>query len=160
SPAGPGQRRRRRRPDPYGDGGICGHAGGDGSRSLRHSQTVLHGRADQDREETAGSCDTPAGASALRGRALSMRIGRGAIALVLVLAGCAVGPNYERPATVPVHPGWRDSALALRDSSYANVPWWRVLGDTTLQTLVRTALKENRYLHIALARVNEARALL
>ncbi|MGH7619198.1 MAG: efflux transporter outer membrane subunit, partial [Gemmatimonadaceae bacterium] len=38
--------------------------------------------------------------------------------------------------------------------------WWRVLGDTTLQTLVRTALEENRDLHVALARVNEARALL
>jgi outer membrane protein, multidrug efflux system len=50
--------------------------------------------------------------------------------------------------------------LALRDSSYANIPWWRVLGDTTLQSLVRSALKENRDLHIALARVNEARALL
>jgi multidrug efflux system outer membrane protein len=35
-----------------------------------------------------------------------------------------------------------------------------VLGDTTLQQLVRTALKENRDLHVALGRVNEARALL
>jgi multidrug efflux system outer membrane protein len=35
-----------------------------------------------------------------------------------------------------------------------------VLGDTTLQGLVRIALRENRDLHIALGRVNEARALL
>jgi multidrug efflux system outer membrane protein len=55
---------------------------------------------------------------------------------------------------------WRDSAQARQDSSFANVPWWGVFGDDTLQTLVRRALKENRDVHIALARVNEGRALL
>lgn len=79
---------------------------------------------------------------------------------LLVLAGCAMGPSYERPTNVVAPTGWRDSALALRDSSYANVSWWGVFGDTTLQGLIRTALRENRDLHIALARVNEARALL
>ncbi|HJS46352.1 MAG TPA: efflux transporter outer membrane subunit, partial [Gemmatimonadales bacterium] len=82
------------------------------------------------------------------------------IALALLLSGCALGPDYERPVTIAPPPAWRDSAMALRDSSYANLPWWSVLGDTTLQGLVRTALRENRDLHVALARVNEARALL
>jgi outer membrane protein TolC len=54
----------------------------------------------------------------------------------------------------------RDSAQAGHDSSFANVPWWSVFNDDTLQTLIRRALKENRDVHIALARVNEARALL
>jgi multidrug efflux system outer membrane protein len=89
-----------------------------------------------------------------------MRLGGRAAAIVFLLAGCSMGPNYERPSTVPVPSGWRDTSLALRDSSYANIPWWSVLGDTTLQGLVRIALKENRDLHVALARVNEARALL
>jgi multidrug efflux system outer membrane protein len=71
-----------------------------------------------------------------------------------------VGPNYHRPATTPAPTAWRDTTQALRDSSYANLPWWQVLGDTTLQQLVRTALRENRDLHVALGRVNEARALL
>ena len=83
-----------------------------------------------------------------------------ALALALLLSGCALGPGYERPAAIAPPAGWRDSVMALRDSSYANLPWWSVLGDTTLQGLVRTALRENRDLHIALARVNEARALL
>src|SRR5262245_23505397 len=78
----------------------------------------------------------------------------------LLLAGCALGPNYERPKTTPVSTTWRDSTQTMRDSSFANVPWWGVFGDTTLQTLIRRALKENRDVHIALARVNEARALL
>ena len=78
----------------------------------------------------------------------------------MLLAGCAMGPNYQRPETTPIQAAWRDSSLALRDSSYANIPWWGVLNDSTLQQLVRTALRENRDLHIALARVNEARAQL
>ena len=89
-----------------------------------------------------------------------MRAGYRVTALVLLLAGCAMGPNYKRPETVPIHTDWRDTSTALRDSSYANVPWWGVLQDTTLQGLIRIALKENRDLHVALARVNEARALL
>ncbi|HJS47360.1 MAG TPA: efflux transporter outer membrane subunit [Gemmatimonadales bacterium] len=89
-----------------------------------------------------------------------MRRHHRSIALALLLSGCALGPGYERPTTIVPPAAWRDSAMALRDSSYANLPWWSVLGDTTLQGLVRTALRENRDLHIALARVNEARALL
>jgi len=87
------------------------------------------------------------------------RWGRAA-ATVLLLTACSMGPNYERPTTVPAPSGWRDTSLALRDSSYANLPWWNVLGDTTLQGLIRIALRENRDLHVALGRVNEARALL
>jgi multidrug efflux system outer membrane protein len=89
-----------------------------------------------------------------------MRAACRATTMGLLLAGCAMGPKYERPETVPIHADWRDTSLALRDSSYANIPWWGVLRDTTLQGLIRTALRENRDLHVALARVNEARALL
>ena len=84
----------------------------------------------------------------------------GVTMLLTGLAACAVGPNYKRPETTPVATSWRDSAQAGRDSSFANVPWWTVFNDDTLQTLIRRALKENRDVHIALARVNEARALL
>jgi outer membrane protein, multidrug efflux system len=89
-----------------------------------------------------------------------MRLAGRWAAAVLLVTGCALGPNYERPPTTPVSSGWRDSAQAVRDSSFANIPWWVVFNDTTLQTLIRRALKENRDVHIALARVNEARALL
>jgi multidrug efflux system outer membrane protein len=81
-------------------------------------------------------------------------------AALALLAACAVGPNYERPTTLPAPLGWRDTTLALRDSSYANLPWWNIYADTTLQGLIRTALRENRDLRVALARVNESRALL
>ena len=63
--------------------------------------------------------------------------------LALVAAACAIGPNYKTPPTA-VPDRWRDSTIAVQDSSYANLPWWQVLGDTTLQELVRLALRENR----------------
>jgi multidrug efflux system outer membrane protein len=81
------------------------------------------------------------------------------VGLTLVIAACPVGPNFQTPPTaVPEH--WRDSTISTQDSSYANLPWWQVIGDTTLQELIRIALKENRDLRVALARVNEARAQL
>ena len=81
------------------------------------------------------------------------------VALVPVITACPVGPNFKVPETaVPAQ--WRDSTISTQDSSYANLPWWQVLGDTTLRELVRSALRENRDLRIALARVNEARAQL
>jgi len=81
----------------------------------------------------------------------------GPAVLAAVAAACAVGPNHTVPPTaVPQH--WRDTTVSLQDSSYANLTWWQVLGDSTLQELVRIALRENRDLRVALARVNEARA--
>ena len=81
------------------------------------------------------------------------------LCLPLVIVACPVGPNFQTPPTA-VPERWRDSTVSTQDSSYANLPWWQVLGDTTLQQLVRVALRENRDLRIALARVNEARAQL
>jgi outer membrane protein, multidrug efflux system len=78
----------------------------------------------------------------------------GVALLLTVGTACRMGPNYERPETTPVPTAWRDSAQVGRDSSFANVPWWGVFNDDTLQTLIRRALKENRDVHIALARVN------
>ena len=83
----------------------------------------------------------------------------GPAVLAAVAAACAMGPNHTVPPTaVPEH--WRDTTISLQDSSYANLTWWQVLGDSTLQELVRVALRENRDLRVALARVNEARAQL
>src|SRR6185295_12701144 len=91
-------------------------------------------------------------------RPLPYRLGLPFVALVL--AACPMGPNFKVPENVAVPAQWRDSTISTQDSSYANLPWWQVLGDTTLQGLVRIALRENRDVRIALARVNEARAQL
>jgi outer membrane protein, multidrug efflux system len=80
------------------------------------------------------------------------------IASAGLLAGCAVGPDYKRPTTTPPdvfrgHTGPEEAA------SLADLPWWEVFRDLTLQELLRTALAHNYDLRVAVARVEEARAL-
>jgi multidrug efflux system outer membrane protein len=73
------------------------------------------------------------------------------------LAGCAVGPNYERPPVVSPEVFRGDSAPT--NISFADLAWWQVYEDTTLQALVREALTNNYDLRIAVTRVEQARAL-
>src|SRR5580704_16467719 len=80
-----------------------------------------------------------------------------------VLSGCAVGPNYHRPAVqTPI--SFRDLAdnpqLQAQTASYADLRWWQVFQDTKLQELIRTALKQNYDLQLATERINAARAQL
>ena len=77
------------------------------------------------------------------------------LTLVLLLAGCTVGPNYARP-DAPAAQTWRTPAETA--SSLGDLAWWQVFGDDTLQGLIRTALEENKDVRLAVARVLEARA--
>ena len=78
-----------------------------------------------------------------------------------VLSGCAVGPNYHRPA-VQTPNSFRDLAdnpqFQAQAASYADLPWWQVFQDPKLQELIRTALKQNYDLQLATERINAARA--
>jgi multidrug efflux system outer membrane protein len=76
--------------------------------------------------------------------------------LALAGAGCALGPNYARPA-VPTSPTWREIPVA-EAQSLANTAWWELFDDPQLQELVRIALIENKDLKIAVERIEEARA--
>ena len=75
----------------------------------------------------------------------------------LLLASCAVGPNYKRP-TVDV-PGNYRFATTTNTASVADLPWWQVFQDSVLQGLIRTAVINNYDLKRAVARVEEARNL-
>ena len=77
-------------------------------------------------------------------------------ALALLAGGCALGPNYKRPA-VPTPPNWRDMPVA-EAQTLANKPWWELFDDPQLQELIRIALVENKDLKIAVERIEEARA--
>ena len=83
------------------------------------------------------------------------------LVMALFSAGCAVGPNYRRPNT-PVPATFRaPEPLPLQQAaSFANLKWFEVFQDPVLQDLVRTALKRNYDLLDAVARVEEARAVL
>lgn len=70
----------------------------------------------------------------------------------LFLSGCAVGPDYE-PPKVETPPAWRiDYAQA---AELANARWWEAFGDPALNKLVEDALRENRDLLQAAARVDQ-----
>ena len=74
---------------------------------------------------------------------------------VALLAGCSFIPAYERPAApVPEH------FAGVTDAAASVLPSWRdYFSDPALHTLIQAALSHNRDLRIALARVEEARAL-
>jgi multidrug efflux system outer membrane protein len=80
-----------------------------------------------------------------------------------MLSGCAVGPNYHRPAvqTPPAFHGPDQSQQTdPQTASFADLPWWQVFHDPQLQELIRTALKQNYDLQLAVDRVSAARAQL
>ena len=103
--------------------------------------------------------------------------------VALLLAGCAVGPSYQRPP-VSLPADWRstpDSSLGFFDSlrtaqdsllpppaadlylpstgtaadTLANLEWFDLLEDPALRQLVETALRDNRDLRAAAAAVEE-----
>jgi len=81
--------------------------------------------------------------------------------LFIVLAGCAVGPNYKRP-TVTLPTDYRAAAPAQSDraASLGSEKWWDVYQDPVLAQLIHTALQQNYDVRIAATRVLEAQAQL
>ncbi len=75
-----------------------------------------------------------------------------AIACAALLTGCAVGPDYRRPA-IDTPPSWRLTDAEAKD--LANTAWWEQFGDPVLDNLLRAALRENLDLQIATARIDE-----
>jgi len=77
--------------------------------------------------------------------------------LLLSLFGCTQGPDYVRPAVEsPVD--WRVDYAAAADA--VNTRWWEQFEDPVLNQLIDTALRENKDVRIAAARVEEFAARL
>ncbi len=79
------------------------------------------------------------------------------IGVAFMLQACMMGPNYTRPET-PKADSWRVTTSTAE--SIANLPWWELLKDQTLQSLIRVALEENLDLQIAASNIEEFRAQL
>lgn len=81
--------------------------------------------------------------------------------LVTLCSGCAVGPNYKKPA-VPVPPEYRgispDQAGKSDATSFGDQKFWDAFQDESLRNLIQTALKQNYDVRIAAARILEASA--
>lgn len=78
--------------------------------------------------------------------------------LLAGLAGCAMGPDYQRPETAA--PGaWRTTLPAAAGApaaqDLAHVAWWQAFRDPQLDSLVKLALENNKDIRIAVGRVRE-----
>ena len=79
-----------------------------------------------------------------------------AIVAAALLGGCALGPNYKRPAVA--NPETFRGQATAEAASFADAPWWEAFQDPTLKALIEEALRNNYDAAIAAARVQEARA--
>ncbi len=70
----------------------------------------------------------------------------------ITLAGCLVGPDYQRPE-VETPSAWRFEEAEVRELS--DTLWWEQFGDPVLNELIRSAVQENKDLRIAAARIEE-----
>lgn len=88
--------------------------------------------------------------------------------LALGLAGCAVGPNYHRPAPLPAQavPKAFDNSgtnvtwkVAEPSAAIPRGEWWQMFDDAELGRLEALALTNNQNLVAAVARLDQAREL-
>lgn len=78
-----------------------------------------------------------------------------------LLAGCAVGPNYERPETPPAAAGaFVDPGITKVTPGAVEGEWWRLFKDPVLDRLVVEALTHNTDIRQASANLKRARAIL
>jgi NodT family efflux transporter outer membrane factor (OMF) lipoprotein len=80
-------------------------------------------------------------------------------AAAILAAGCAVGPDYQRPQT-DVPPAWQPDAPwheAVPSDGALKGAWWLLFQDETLNSLVERALAGNQNLRVAAARLDQSR---
>ena len=83
----------------------------------------------------------------------------GILAVLVLEAGCMMGPKYKRPAVnVPQQYRTPEPQLATQASSLGNEQWWQLYQDPVLTQLIHTAIAQNYDVRIAAARVLEAQA--
>ncbi len=81
--------------------------------------------------------------------------------LALVLAGCAVGPDYRRPE-VEVSAGYKEAAgwkVAEPQDESSRGKWWEIFADPQLSALIESVDISNQNVLVAEARFRQAQAL-
>jgi multidrug efflux system outer membrane protein len=82
-----------------------------------------------------------------------------ALAVTISVAGCTVGPDYQRP-TLDIPDLFRgEKPDPVSTVSLADTAWWQVFKDPVLIQLINDGLANNHDLRIAAARVDQYRAL-
>lgn len=90
-------------------------------------------------------------------RLINQQLWRWSIQFILfvLLAGCTLGPDYQRPE-LEEPTQFREHKAS--GESIANITWWNLFQDEKLQLLIETAIEENKDLRVAFSRIVEAYA--
>ena len=80
------------------------------------------------------------------------------ISSALILDGCAVGPDYTRPASALPAQYSEQSTPDTAKETAVNSEWWKDFKDPVLDDLVEKALRNNNDVQLAAARIEEADA--
>jgi len=77
----------------------------------------------------------------------------------LLLVGCMVGPDYQRPE-LETPTGWHTDLAYMNNSqaSVTDLAWADIFQDNELRALIVTALENNKDMLLAIERIEEARA--
>jgi len=75
--------------------------------------------------------------------------------ITVLVQACAVGPNFHKPDQ-NTHTNYR--YVTNKTDSIINLKWWKIFNDPVLDTLIVTALRENKNVLIAASRIDQARA--
>lgn len=82
---------------------------------------------------------------------------------LMVLSGCAVGPNYQRPEVTTIPEAYTGPSGEWKISApQAHLPrgnWWEIFGDPELDQLEADAAAANQDLKAAAAKFEQARAI-
>jgi len=85
------------------------------------------------------------------------------IGIVALMTGCSLAPKYNRPEAPipdawPSGPAYKDTQAQADSPKAVEIPWREFFVDERLQTLIETALNNNRDMRIAALHVERARA--
>ena len=84
--------------------------------------------------------------------------GRRALALMaatLLVAGCALGPAYQRPV-LDLPAAYPEDSVGGAGRAIVKAEWWKLYNDARLNELVATTLARNVDIKLAVAQVEEA----
>ncbi|MEM1114364.1 MAG: efflux transporter outer membrane subunit [Pseudomonadota bacterium] len=78
----------------------------------------------------------------------------------LLLGACMVGPDYQRPE-IPVAEDWHTDLdkKEVAEASLADQAWLDIFKDGQLQNILQQSLAQNKFMLIAMERIEESRAL-
>ena len=81
-----------------------------------------------------------------------------AVLAPLLMNACTVGPEYKKPEITPPS-NFRTQTAESGAQSIGDMPWQSIFSDKALQTLIAESLANNNDLRVAVARIQQARAM-